>query len=74
MNDVYDNLFEDDKLDIKNYVVDFARIIEQETATKNQTSKVYSVSAEFGVSKTFFCEKLKAVLEQDNVQVAKLNI
>ena len=54
----YDDIFNDDKLNIKSNVVDFAHLIEQDTYNTNSTSKVYSISAEFGIGKTFFCEKL----------------
>lgn len=70
----YDNIFKDDKLDIKSSVVDFAHLIEQNTYIEGGVSKVYSISADFGTGKTFFCEKLKSVLEKDGVQTTKMNI
>lgn len=70
----YDQIFEDDKLNIKQLVIDFAHLIEQDTYVKNEVSKVYSISAEFGIGKTFFCEKLYQVLQTDKIKVAKLNI
>ena len=70
----YDEIFTDDKLDIKSNVIDFAHLIEQDTHKTNQTSKVYSISAEFGIGKTFFCDKLLQVLAKDKVKVGKLNI
>lgn len=71
---IYDDIFNDDKLNIKSNVVDFAHLIEQDTYNANSTSKVYSISAEFGCGKTFFCEKLQQVLARDKVKVGKLNI
>lgn len=60
----YDKIFEDDKLGIKSSVIDFAHLIEQNTYIEGGVSKVYSISADFGTGKTFFCEKLKSVLEK----------
>lgn len=70
----YDKIFEDDKLGIKSSVIDFAHLIEQNTYIEGGVSKVYSISADFGTGKTFFCEKLKSVLEKDGVQTTKMNI
>lgn len=70
----YDDIFADDKLNIKSFVVDFAHLIEQDVYIEGGASKVYSIAAEFGIGKTFFCEKLKQVLKTDNIKVAKLNI
>ena len=70
----YDTIFEDDKLNIKSSVIDFAHLIEQNTYTEGGVSKVYSISSDFGTGKTFFCEKLKYVLEKDGVQTTKMNI
>ncbi len=70
----YDKIFEDDKLNIKQLVIDFAHLIEQDTYVENEISKVYSISAEFGIGKTFFCEKLQSVLKKDNIQTIKMNI
>lgn len=70
----YDKIFEDDKLGIKSSVIDFAHLIEQNTYIEGGVSKVYSISADFGTGKTFFCEKLKNVLEKDGVQTTKMNI
>ncbi len=70
----YDDIFADDRLNIKSFVVDFAHLIEQDTYIEGGISKVYSIAAEFGIGKTFFCEKLKYVLEKDNVQTIKMNI
>lgn len=63
-----------DKLGIKDNVIGFANILKQEKYTQDGTSKVYSISAEFGIGKTFFCERLRDVLEQDNTPVSILNI
>lgn len=63
-----------DKLGIKDNVIGFANILKQEKYTQDGTSKVYSISAEFGIGKTFFCERLRDVLEQDNIPVSILNI
>ena len=63
-----------DKLGIKQHVTSFADILKQEKYVENGTSKVYSISAEFGVGKTFFCERLAVILEQDDVPVSMLNI
>ena len=71
---IYTDIFSDDKLNIKKYVIDFAHLIEQETANINHNAKVYSISAEFGGGKSFFCEKLHKVLQTDSVPVATLNI
>ena len=46
-----------DKLGIKDNVIGFANILKQEKYTQDGTSKVYSISAEFGIGKTFFCER-----------------
>lgn len=70
----YDDIFTDDKLNIKTSVVDFAHLIEQDAYIEGGVSKVYSIAAQFGIGKTFFCEKLKCVLEKDNVQTIKMNI
>ena len=70
----YDEIFEDDKLNIKSNVIDFAHLIEQDTYKASSTSKVYSLSAKFGIGKTFFCNKLQQVLAKDKVKVGKLNI
>lgn len=63
-----------DKLGIRDTVIGFANILKQEKYTQDGTSKVYSISAEFGIGKTFFCERLRDVLEQDNTPVSILNI
>lgn len=63
-----------DKLGIKDNVIGFANILKQEKYTPDGASKVYSISAEFGIGKTFFCERLRDVLEQDNIPVSLLNI
>ena len=70
----YDEIFNDDKLNIKSNVIDFAKIIEQEIYVESGNAKVYSISAEFGNGKTFFCDKLQQVLIKDKVKVGKLNI
>lgn len=70
----YDGIFEDDKLNIKSNVIDFAHLIEQDTYKISSTSKIYSLSAKFGIGKTFFCNKLQQVLAKDKVKVGKLNI
>ena len=70
----YDEIFKDDKLNIKSNVIDFAHLIEQDTYKTSSTSKVYSLSAKFGIGKTFFCNKLQQVLAKDKVKVGKLNI
>ena len=74
LSNEYDAIFEDDKLNIKSSVIDFAHLIEQNTYTEGGVSKVYSISSDFGTGKTFFCEKLKNVLEKDGVQTTKMNI
>ena len=68
MTSSYDNIFTDDRLDIKSNVIDFAHLIGHEDFNAPPSSKVYSVSAEFGVGKTFFCTKLYEIL-----QIATLN-
>lgn len=73
MDEKYNAIFtsgKPDKLNIGPHVVDFARVVEQEVGE----SKVYAISAPFGIGKTFFCEKLKGVLEADSVPVATMNI
>lgn len=70
----YDEIFEDDKLGIKSSVIDFSHLIEQNTYVEGGVSKVYSISADFGTGKTFFCEKLKRVLKKDGIQTTKMNI
>ena len=71
MNNIkYDDIFKDDKLNIQSNVIDFAHLIEQDIST----SKVYSLSADFDIGKTFFCNHLMQVLKKDKVRVVKLNI
>lgn len=73
MDEKYNEVFTEgkpDKLNIGSYVVDFAHVIEQ----SSRESKVYAISAPFGIGKTFFCEKLKGVLEADSAPVAIMNI
>ena len=53
MCDTIEEIFNKDKLNIKRYVIDFANLLKQETYKDNISSKVYSISAEFGVGKTF---------------------
>ena len=74
MTSSYDNIFTDDRLDIKSNVIDFAHLIEHEDFNATTSSKVYSVSAEFGVGKTFFCTKLYEVLKHDKTPVSMINI
>lgn len=69
-----EDIWQKDKLGIKQHVTSFANILKQEKYVENGTSKVYSISAEFGVGKTFFCERLADILEQDDVPVSVLNI
>ena len=69
-----DDIWSDDKLGIKENVVGFANILKQEKFVDGGTSKVYSISAEFGIGKTFFCTKLKEVLENNGIPVSMLNI
>ena len=69
-----EDIWQKDKLGIKQHVTSFANILKQEKYVENGTSKVYSISAEFGVGKTFFCERLADILEQDDVPVSMLNI
>ncbi|MBR1380789.1 MAG: hypothetical protein IJ560_04375 [Alphaproteobacteria bacterium] len=73
MDEKYTEVFTDgkpDKLNIASHVVGFARVVEQSSGE----SKVYAISAPFGIGKTFFCDKLKGVLEADSVPVATMNI
>lgn len=74
MTSSYDNIFTDDKLNIKSNVIDFAHLIEQEAFNNTTSSKVYSISAEFGIGKTFFCTKLYEVLKYDKISVSMINI
>ena len=69
-----EDIWQKDKLGIKQHVTSFANILKQEKYVENGTSKVYSISAEFGVGKTFFCERLADILEQDGIPVSMLNI
>lgn len=71
---IIDDIWADDKLGIKENVIGFANILKQEKFTGGGKSKVYSISAEFGIGKTFFCEKLAKSLEHDKVPVSVLNI
>lgn len=73
-NAITNDIWATDKLDIKENVVGFANVLKQEKFTENSTSKVYSISAEFGIGKTFFCERLQNVLNQDCTPVSMLNI
>lgn len=68
------DIWVDDKLNIKQNVIGFANVLKQEKFTDRGTSKVYSISAEFGIGKTFFCERLQDVLKQDDIPVSMLNI
>lgn len=68
------DIWVDDKLNIKQNVIGFANVLKQEKFTDRGTSKVYSISAEFGIGKTFFCERLRDVLKQDDIPVSMLNI
>lgn len=73
MDEKYNSVFysgKPDRLNIAPYVVDFAHVIEQ----NDGETKVYAISAPFGIGKTFFCEKLKGALEIDLVPVAIMNI
>jgi hypothetical protein len=71
----YNVIFKNDKLDIQSDVISFAHIIKQEKYTAAaESSKVYAVSAEFGIGKAFFCERLKEVLNIDDSPVTKMNI
>lgn len=63
-----------DKLEIRQNVIDFAHILEQEKYAPGGTSRVFSISAEFGIGKSFFCTKLSEVLEHDDIPVSMLNI
>ena len=58
---IIDDIWADDKLGIKENVIGFADILKWEKFTEDGTSKVYSISAEFGIGKTFFCDKLKDI-------------
>lgn len=71
---IIDDIWADDKLGIKENVTGFADILKQEKFTEGGTSKVYSISAEFGIGKTFFCKKLHDVLKHDGISVSMLNI
>lgn len=74
-NDIKDNnIWADDKLGIKENVIGFANVLKQEKFTEGGNSKVYAISAEFGIGKTFFCERLRDVLTQDGIPVSMLNI
>lgn len=71
----YDEFFRKDKLDIKSDVIDFAHIIEQEKYMDGaESARVYAISAEFGIGKTFFCNCLHDVIEEDRIPVTKMNI
>lgn len=70
----YQDIFTNDRLNIKSNVIDFAHLIEQETFNNTTSSKVYSISAEFGIGKTFFCTKLYEVLKYDKISVSMINI
>ena len=73
-NVIIDDIWVDDKLGIKENVTGFADILKQEKFAECGTSRVYSISAEFGIGKTFFCERLQDVLKQDGIPVSILNI
>lgn len=70
----YQDIFTDDRLNIKSNVIDFAHLIEHEDFSTTTSSKVYSISAEFGGGKTFFCTKLYEVLKHDKIPVSMINI
>lgn len=57
------DIWVDDKLNIKQNVIGFANVLKQEKFTDRGTSKVYSISAEFGIGKTFFLRKITRCFE-----------
>ncbi len=63
------NIFKDDCLDIASDVTEFANLI-----TQDKTARVYSISAKFGIGKSFFCDKLKRVLSANGVTNAIFNV
>lgn len=70
----YETDFKDDALDIWQDVIEFAHLISRDKYIKGKGSKVYSISAKFGIGKTFFCEKLYKVLKKDNIRCAIFNV
>lgn len=72
--DKYKSIFKDDALDIAQDVIEFANLISKDKYQKGIPSKVYSISAKFGVGKTFFCQKLYRVLQKNNVNSAIFNV
>lgn len=70
----YKSIFKDDALDIAQDVIEFANLISKDKYQKGIPSKVYSISAKFGVGKTFFCQKLYRVLQKNNVNCSIFNV
>lgn len=70
----YRTIFKDDALDISKDVIEFANLISKDKYQKDKGSKVYSISAKFGIGKTFFCDKLHKVLQKDNVVSSVFNV
>lgn len=67
--DKYKTIFKDDCLSIETDVKEFANLI-----TQDKTARVYSISAKFGIGKSFFCDKLKRVLSANGVTNAIFNV
>lgn len=70
----YKKIFKNDALGIAQDVIEFAHLISNDRYRKEESSKVYSISANFGVGKTFFCEKLNDVLRKDDVKSVIFNV
>lgn len=70
----YKSIFKKDALGIAQDVIEFAELISNDKYRSNMSSKVYSISAGFGIGKSFFCEKLNEVLQKNNVNSVIFNV
>lgn len=70
----YKSIFKKDALGIAQDVIEFAELISNDKYRSNMSSKVYSISAGFGIGKSFFCERLNEVLQKNNVNSVIFNV
>ncbi len=72
VSEKYKKIFKDDALGIAQWVIEFEHLISNDRHRKKGSSQVYSISANFGIGKTFFCEKLNDTLHNDGVKMPYL--
>lgn len=70
----YGQVFRDDYLDISQDVISFADLIVQDKHRTGFRSNVYSISARFGIGKTFFCDKLNQILKKKKIPSSIFNV